>query len=69
MYIEPKGSKNNGEAKSYEDFAKDAWEFCSKSSKSIEVLYKNEEKGKKILAKVHFRSSPSVSYIKYTVIA
>ena len=64
MYIVPKGSKNNGEVKSYEDFAKKAWDFCSKSSKSIEVLYKNEEEDEKVLAKVHFRSSPSVSRMK-----
>ena len=67
LCIEPKGngSKNTQEAKSYEDLAKDAWDYCSKSSKSIEVLYKNEDEDKKVLAKVHFRSCPSVSCIKY----
>ena len=44
-----------------DDLINKAWEHCKKSSKSIEVLYKNEDEDKKVLAKVHFRLHPSVS--------
>ena len=43
------------------DLINKAWEHCKKSSKSIEVLYKSEDEDKYVLAKVHFRSYPSVS--------
>ena len=57
----PRNSRNNVEAKLDTDPFKEAWEHCKKSSKSIEVLYKNEDEDKKVLAKVHFRSYSSVS--------
>ena len=39
----------------------EAWEDCKKDSKSIEVLYKNDE-NKKVLAKVHFRTYDTVKW-------
>ena len=38
----------------------EAWNYCKKWSKGIEVLYHNEE-DQKVLAKVHFRYYPAVS--------
>lgn len=58
-------SKNSTESP-YDSDLKDAWNHCKKWSKSIEVLYKSEDKDEKVLAKVHFRTYPSVSDI-YTI--
>ena len=64
-FVGPKSSdaKNAIETKHDDDLIKEAWDHCEKSSKSIEVLYKNEDEDKKVLAKVHFRSYPAVSNI------
>ena len=51
-------SKNDTESKN--DELKEAWNHCQKWSKSIEVIYENDE-DQKVLAKVHFRSYPAVS--------
>ncbi len=42
---------------------KKAWNFCRKSSKSIEICYKNM-KGEKILTRVHFQFDPVVKGVK-----
>lgn len=61
--IEPhlSGSKDPIEAKCDEDL-EDAWGYCQKYTKSIELLYENDEH-QKTLAKVHFRFDPKVSGI------
>ena len=42
---------------------KEAWEYCEKNSKSVEILYENEH-NQKTLARVHFKLDPKVgSYI------
>ena len=42
-----------------------AWKFCQKWSKSVEVLYKNMN-GHQILTKVHFHYNPEVlNYLHY----
>ena len=56
-------SKNAEETKTYDEKFKNAWKHCKDSSKSIEVLYKNEGEDKKVLAKVHFRLDDQVSDI------
>jgi len=38
-----------------------AWKHYEKQSKSVEVFYKNDDEGKKVLAKVHFRCYQTVS--------
>ena len=55
------GSKNRAESKCDTEI-KEAWNYCHKWSKSVEVVYENED-DQKVLAKVHFRSYPSVSNI------
>jgi len=55
------GSKNSAESKCDAEI-KEAWNHCQKWSKSVEVIYENED-DQKVLAKVHFRSYPSVSNI------
>lgn len=42
----------------------DAWKFCQKWSKSVEVLYKNMN-GHQILTKVHFHYNPEVHNYNY----
>ena len=42
----------------------DAWKFCQKWSKSVEVLYKNTN-GQQILTKVHFHYDPEVHNYNY----
>ena len=39
---------------------REAWEHCNKNSKSVEILYENED-SQKTLAKVHFRFDPKVA--------
>ena len=38
----------------------EAWSFCKRRSKSVEVFYRNMD-GDKILTKVHFPFDPDVS--------
>lgn len=59
--IEPKMHKRSSnpiEIKCDADL-KEAWEHCCKNSKSVELLYENED-SQKTLAKVHFRFDPKV---------
>ena len=37
----------------------EAWEYCERNSKSVEILYENEY-NQKTLAKVHFKFDPKV---------
>lgn len=53
------GSGNPIEAKCYADL-REAWEHCYRNSKSVEILYENED-DQKTLAKVHFRFDPKVT--------
>lgn len=66
-YSEPKPCESKNAVETKHDDLKEAWDYCKKSSKSIEVLYRNDD-DEKVLAKVHFRSDPSVSnmYILYS---
>ena len=62
LIIEPKTHKESNnpvEIKCDADL-KEAWEHCSRNSKSVEVLYENED-NQKTLAKVHFRFDPKVA--------
>ena len=44
------------------------WEECKKSSKSVEVVYKNTD-GEEILTKVNFKFDPRVSlYIRHAYV-
>jgi len=54
-----KKSNDPIEAKCHADF-KEAWDYCHRNSKSVELLYKNED-NQTTLAKVHFRFDPKVS--------
>ena len=56
--IAPSKHGRNGNAVDKEEFDK-AWEYCKTNSKSVEILYENED-NQKILAKVHFRFYPEV---------
>ena len=64
-YLEPKKceSKEDGTTKEFDLW--EAWKHYKDNSKSIEVLYKNDE-NQKVLAKVHFRTCDTVSG-SYTV--
>lgn len=61
IIIEPKssGSKDPIEARCDADLT-DAWNHCQKYTKSIEILYENDN-NQRTLAKVHFRFNPKVS--------
>ena len=56
---------NNSSDLIYGDYENDnkalkkAWKYYKNQSKSIEVIYNNDDQ--KVLAKVHFRTDPSVS--------
>jgi len=65
MIIEPhlSSSKDPIEAKCEADLG-DAWDHCQKYTKSIEILYENND-NQKTLAKVHFRFNPKVSYTTF----
>lgn len=42
---------------------KEAWKDCERNSRSVEILYENEQ-NQKVLANVHFRFDPKVgSYV------
>ena len=41
---------------------KEAWEYCDRNSKNIEIIYEDDDH-QKTLAKVHFRFNPKVSSI------
>ena len=43
----------------HHDNTKKSWKYCKNQSKSIEVIYNDDDQ--KILAKVHFRTDPLVS--------
>lgn len=43
----------------YNEGLKKAWKCCKSQSKSIEVIYNDDDQ--KVLAKVHFRTDPLVS--------
>ena len=63
--IEPKltsGGSMGGEhiSTSESETLQEAWEFCKRRSKSIEVLYENMN-GCKILTRVHFNFDPDVN--------
>ena len=51
--IEPKKGSNG-------DALYQAWQFCKKQSKSVEVFYRNMD-GDKVLTRVHFPFNPDVS--------
>ena len=53
------GSKDPIETKCDADL-EDAWDYCRKYTKSIELLYENDD-NQKTLAKVHFRFNSKVS--------
>ena len=38
---------------------KEAWKDCERNSRSVEILYENEQ-NQKVLANVHFRFDPKV---------
>ncbi len=48
------------EPKVVEGHLAEAWSYCKRQSKSIEVFYKNMD-GDKILTRVHFPFDPDVS--------
>ena len=52
------GSTNAVEIKCDADL-KEAWEYCKRNSKSVEILYENND-NQKSLARVHFRFNPRV---------
>ena len=58
-YLEPKQHE-------WERNLCDAWEHCRKQTRSIEVLYKNDQ-DQKVLAKVHFRVYDTVSCTQCTL--
>ena len=53
LYYEPKQHESK-------ETVFDAWEHCRKQTRSIEVLYKNDQ-DQNVLAKVHFRVYDTVS--------
>ena len=48
---------------------KEAWEYCEKNIKSVEIFYVNEN-NQKVLAKVHFRFNSKVTHnlVDYIII-
>ena len=53
---------NSIKAQSETDF-KEAWEYCEKYTRSVEILYTNEN-NQKTLANVHFRFNSKVIYVR-----
>ena len=43
-----------------DDELNEAWAFCEKQSKSVEVFYRNMDK-EKVLTRIHFQFNPDVS--------
>ena len=39
-----------------------AWEFCAEKSRSIEIVYKDDELKEEVLARVHFNVNVNVSF-------
>ena len=61
LYVDPRkqvGSSSPIKVQCEADL-KEAWEYCERNSKSVEILYANEL-NQKTLAKVHFRFNPKV---------
>ena len=65
-YLEPKQYESKEtDTESERDFY-DAWEYCKDQTRSIEVLYKNDQ-DQNVLAKVHFRVYDTVSCTQCTL--
>ena len=65
-YLEPKQYESKETVTEWERNLCDAWEHCRKETRSIEVLYKNDQ-DQKVLAKVHFRVYDTVSCTQCTL--
>ena len=46
---------------------KEAWDYCEKNTKNVEILYVNED-NQKALAKVHFRFNSKVIILTQVII-